>query len=321
MVHLGSLVIRQAREQDYEKIDKMFRAYAPRDQDRMVYKILELIEPNSIRIATEGGQPVGCCYGHFHDGGTGIISGLFLIRRFQGSSVAEALVKACVENLRSQGCSELMASCKIGDPTFKTLEQLGFRKWRWKAWGFFNSRELMGDRSSEIKMTESAITEARSFLSGFAGRTEFLPVHFWLRRFTDSYVDEILRTNRFIFLSGMGEASIAIWNDVPALKVTRGDFSSYFMFHRKCHELNMLGSPSLVREISIIYGHQTPQVLNQIARDAYREGVNSLLIHNMGDDDMSLMNDRKLPSLWGPRIVLRSSLGHSLDDYLHPLAA
>ena len=317
MVHLGSLVIRQARQQDFDKIDKMFRANAPYDPDRYLYKILEVIEPESITIATNGGQPVGCAYGHFHGDGIGIIGGLFVKKGYTGGDKIDALLKACMARLRLKNCSDLISMRSEDDQFSQYYANLGFNIWRRKSWSFVETQKISSNPNNMLEIQSVSASELWKYLDLSELQSDLIPSRFWYRRFSQ---ESTVRMNSFVHLGSGESPSLVLWSDISALRVSHGKYPQYFLFDERCASLKEIGESTTLREISLSIGPKRIELIKRVAKDARNEGIDILLIHQDSENPLDL-SDGGIPTRFStPRTVLRSSIGSSLDAFLgkHP---
>jgi N-acetylglutamate synthase-like GNAT family acetyltransferase len=306
-------VVRTAREQDYSKLDSMFKKYAPSDQDRYLYRILERIEPNAIRLATYGGQIVGCAYGHDHGEGIGIVAGLFLTRNFRNAENVEGLLRGCVQRLRDKGCSDIISMVSQEESLSGSYDKLGFKEWQRRVWTFVELPESSVGQVGVSLQPSLGVDQCRKVVA-LLGEQDLIPSRFWYRRVSEQLIRDMCAAERIVMDESEGSISVAVWDDLSSLRIERSRPASYFLFDKACSDLSDIGTSVKIREISLARGPKAEHLVRGIMNDAYADGIRTIMLHS-GAGDASYLQGMNV-RFSSPRIVLRSSLAFSLDSYL-----
>ncbi len=306
------MVVRAAKDQDHDKLDRMFKRYARYDQDRYLYRVLERTEPSSIRVATYWGQMVGCAYGHDHGQGIGVVAGLFIAKPFASSLLAQALLRESFQHLQDAGCTDIISMISEQESLRESYTALGFREWQRKAWCFIELPDNLDSQPDQTPVIDGVNHEEK--VLRLLGDQDLIPSRFWYHRVTWDLMHNACISGRVAIAETNGEFSAIIWEDIYALKVMWSNRASYFLFDEACRAQTEVGTPVRIREVSLAEGPRAESLVNHTMRDAHAQGIQTIILHK-GATDGSLASQAGL-RFSAPRIVLRSSVGISLDTFL-----
>ena len=148
---------------------------------------------------------------------------------------------------------------------------------------------------------------------------DLIPSRFWFGRVTQAFISNVCSSRHAIVDNSSSAASVAVWNDLPALRVRTFRHGTYFLFDKACSGLDEIGDPVVVREVPFIQGPIYSNLIKLIASDARANGIQTVLLHA----ESGRVSDYRSSNLSfsAPRAVLRLSVGTSLDNFLNVMEA